>query len=304
MKPEEGDGQKRQQKRRHLSPAALAFWAAAAAARAWSASIREHAACAARTAALSAEDEANGDIKKAIEGCGRVPDAQGRPGAAAMALVTDAMMRAAKSLNAAAEGCGRSSGLYGEAATEAARAHRAFGRVGDAQYAGIMRSMAARARVDARGAAKQAAEAAETAGALLRDAGRLGDCAAKWASSEGGRGKRAVDMRRLALALADTWEDAKRSCLNSSIIAEKAAELERATAIARGMAADVARAAAGEAAAAAEAAAEAAENGSGNGGGQGRDDQEAERAAAAWRRAMAAANRADAEHSEAGKRSA
>lgn len=53
-----------------LSEAAALHRAAAASARGWSAFIREHAACAARSAAWSAEDGANADIKLAVEGCG------------------------------------------------------------------------------------------------------------------------------------------------------------------------------------------------------------------------------------------
>ena len=117
----------------------------------------------------------------------------------------------------------------------------------------------------------------------------LEDCAAAWAACEGGRGKRAVDMRELSRALTDMWEDAKRKRLESAMIAEKAAELERAVARTRRMAASEAQEAAdGAADGAAAAAAE--------GGGGRRGDPGAERAAAAWRRAAAAANRADAEH--------
>ena len=53
-----------------LSEAAALHRAAAASARGWSVFIREHAACAARSAAWSVEDGANADIKLAVEGCG------------------------------------------------------------------------------------------------------------------------------------------------------------------------------------------------------------------------------------------
>ena len=274
------------------SPAAAKYWSAAAAAREWSAFIREHAACAARSAAWTAEDGANEATKRAVTDCGRVPDARGRPGADAMGRVTGAIRRAADAMGAAADGYGRSSELYGEAATEAARSYRAFMRAGDAQYAGVMRQAAMRSRRGRRDAARQAASAAEMAASLRHDAGALEDCAAAWAACEGGRGKRAVDMRDLSRALTDMWEDAKRKRLESAMIAEKAAELERAVARARRIAASEAQEAADEAADGAAAAAAA----TAEGGGGRRGDPDAERAAAAWRRAAAAANRADAEH--------
>ena len=83
--------------------AAAALWAAAAAARARSASMRENAACAARSTAWPAENGANEAAKGAVEDCGRVPDAEGRPGANAMGRVTAALRRAADMMNAAAE---------------------------------------------------------------------------------------------------------------------------------------------------------------------------------------------------------
>ena len=275
---------------RPTSTAAALSWAAAAAARMWAASIREHAACAARSAACTAEDGANEDVRLAIEGCWRVPDAHGRPGADAMGLVTGAMRRAAESMNRAAGGYERSSRLYGAAAAEAARAYRAFRRVGDAGYADILRHAAARSRKGRRDAARHAADALEMAGSLAHNAARMDACAAAWAAGEGGRGKMAVNMRELSLVLADTWEDAKRRRLESYMIAEKAAELERGTAKARRLAASAARMAADESAGA---------DASGNGRGW-TGDPEAERAAAARRRAAAAANRADAEHPLAG----
>ena len=276
------------QEKEQPAAAAAVLWAAAAAARAWSASIRENAACAARSAAWSAENGANEAVMRAAEDCGRVPDAEGRPGADAMGRVTAALRRAADMMNAAAEAHGRSSRLCGEAAAEAARAYRAFRRAGDAESAGIHRSTAARSRRGARDAAGLAAKAAEAAGDHLSYAGRLEACAAEWSSREGGRG-RAIDMRMLSLALSDTREETKHKCLESAMTAKQAAELERATANVRRAAAAAARTTAGEAAMAEAAAAE--EDGDRGGG-----DPNAERAAAAWKRAMAAANRADAAH--------
>ena len=261
-------------------PAAAEYWAAAAAAREWLSSIRLHAAGVLSSAAWSAVAEADEAVMRAAEDGGHVVDEHGWMDAGAMERAGAELKRASSAMVRAAKSFRRSSRLDRAAALEQMRASRASRRAADAEYAGIMRDRAKKSRGRARDAARHAASADKRAGSLLRDAGRVAACASA-AAAEGvqvGTGRR----RELSLARSDMWEDAKRRRLDSAALAGNAAEVER-------LMAGIRRVAASAANLEADVAVKAAERGGGTG------DPGAERAAAAWRRAMAAANRADAE---------
>ena len=265
--------------------AAALSWAAAASAREWLATIRLHAAWTARSAAHSAEVEADEAVLRAAEDGRRVVDAQGMLDVGAVERVAEELRRASDAARRAARSFRRSSRLDGAAASEQARAERAGRRAGAAAHATSMGGMGGEFRKSAEDAARQAADAKKRAAALRRDADRAAanvSMTAMAAAIQGGSGIGADALRGLSLTQADMWEDAKQNRLDSAAAAGKVAEAVVMAARARRLAAAAARTAAG-AAAAAEA-----ENGGGG------DDPKAKRAAAAWRRAMAAANRADA----------
>ena len=261
------------------SPAAAASWAAASVAREWLAAIRLHASCVAHSAACLADVEADEAVMQATADARRALDAQGGVDAAAIERAAAAIVRASDATRRAAKSYRRSSKLEGAAASETMRACRACRRAADEEHAGNLRDRVKMSRKNALDAARQADAADKRADGLMRDADRMAACAAV-AAAAGGSIKEG--LRELSLSMADLWEDAKRNRLDSAAAAGKAAEAERLAVKARRLATSAANMAADDAAAAVAAASD------------GADDPNAERASAAWRRAMAAANRADA----------
>ena len=266
--------------------AASLSWLAAAAARGWAASIRAHAAWRARSAACSADAEANEAARLAVEDGRRVVDENGQINAAAMGRVVESLRLAAGEVRRSAGENGRAALLFEEAAFERVRAYRAFRRAGSAEpVAAAARRTAAALQESARDAARQEARELEGSMLLLGHADRMaraGMLAAAGKRSWGG------DPGALSRSHAAMWEAARRMRQRSAALADIVENAERRAAKVRGLAARAAGAAAEAAGAAAK---------SGGGGG---DDPEAAAAAAERARAAVAARRADAEYPEAG----
>ena len=242
-----------------------------------------HAACAARRAAWSADVEAGDVVMRGAEDGRHAVDAQGRMDAAVLGRVEESQRRAADAVRESARAFCRSAVLFEAAASEQVRAYRACRRAGNAERAAAMRGMAARSQGLARAAARLEAESIRGSGILLGHADSVADMRSAADGNVWGG-----DLDALSRSHADMCEGIKEARQESEARVDNARASERQAAKARRLAAAAARAAA-DAAAAAAAAADAGDNGRGKG------DPEAERAAAAWRKAMAAADRADAE---------
>lgn len=259
--------------------AAATVWEAAANARAWAGSMHAHAACTERRMAWAAKAKADDAMKRMAGAYAHATNTQGKIGADTMRLAADTMRQAASAMETAAEAFGRSSKLAGAAAKDLKRAARAYGRAGDEKNAGMMREWAARSRKDALGSDKRAARTGAEAGLLTRSAGRLAAVVALWSAGEYALGG---DRDAMALSLSNLWEDAKEERMESAATAMRAEEAERLAAAAKRLTATAAEQSAAAAGAACK-----------------RPEPDVQEAAAAWRKAMAAANRAKAATSKA-----
>lgn len=259
------------------STAAETVWAAAASAMAWTAAIHDDAAEAERRRAWAAKYESDNAVKRAAEACVWTIDRQGRADEGAMGQVVKGLRHAAEALERAAEAFERSSELYEAAGDEQRRAARAHERAADPMLGALMDDQASRSYKQAQVAARMASRMNDGARAHMRDAGRLEADAARregmaahwWAG----------DRNALSLVQADVWEDAKEARLGSTAMKGHLEESEQRTTELLNLTASVAKMAAAGAAGAMM---------------RGQGDPDVQRAAEAWREAMAAAKRANA----------
>ena len=259
------------------SGAAAVLWDAAAVAMVWAASIRDHAAWVEVKGAWATMAEAVDAMRAGAEECGRAVDAQGKVDAAALGRAGESMKRAGGIIERAADAFGRSSELCEAAGAGQKRAGEAHARASNVSNGADARRMAARSYKRADSTAKMAAKVRAIAGGLAREAGGM---AAEAASDHEGSGRR---MRRgersgLAAVQADLWEDTRDMRANSAEMLRQSSEAVKVAARIRAVAGMAAERLAGRAAMACR---------------DGAPD--AQEAAAAWRGAVADANRADAE---------
>ena len=257
------------------SMSASETWKAGGDAWLWSASMHGHAAWREYRKACESNVEADDAMGMVAAAGGRVVDAHGMVDAAAMVRVADAMLRASEMFDRVARSFMRSSRLNEAAAADKDRAAALYERAGSARHAALARTRSGKSRKDAAVAARTSAMAKEGAAALAEDAGRMRASAEKLAGS-GKRNKWGGDGAELALAHAVMRNHTKRERVRSAEMLERAVDIERASARVQDMAAAVARRAA-------EATVHR------------RGDPSVQEALAAWRKAMAAANRAEAE---------
>ena len=250
------------------------MWRAAADARMWAAIIREHAASAARVRGWDAKVESDNATKRAAEAGQRIVDAQGRTDSGAMRRNAKELWSASASMKAAAAEFALASGLGEAAGAEMGRAARAYERAGEPEYGRATRGRAERALKHAAIAAKRSGGASRGALALAEGARRVDAVADRW---DAGELELAGEPAALAAIQAEMWEDAKQERTRSTAMAGRAKEAERMAAGMRRMAAEAAERTAPAAAACEDA-------------GPGMRE-----AAAAWRRAMKAANGAAAD---------
>lgn len=249
---------------------AAVVWRAAADARAWAATIVEHTAWTVHTHGWEARNESNKAMGRAAKESRGMVDARNRMSADAMAREARELGSVAEMMKRAAAAFGRSSDLNTAAVAHLRRAARAYRRAGCEQNAeGVDKRIemsseyaetAARLRREADGVANHIGPLAS---ALAAAAARMGEDGREW----GGRPDELASSQSEMLAMA------KKGRKNSAAWVENSRKAAELTAMAREMTEAAAKRSAAAAAAFAK-------------------DPRAEKAAAAWRRAMKAANRA------------
>lgn len=254
--------------------AATVLWKAAADAIVWRASIRDHAARRELKKAWVAMAEAEGELRLAAEACGRAVDAQGRRDSKARGRAMAATRVAADMLLLAVKALARSSRLYRKAGAGLKRASRAYGRAAEPKHAAGMRERAARAHAHGRVSAGIAANVRRHARKLVRSADRVDAGEAELPLAGGADMLSSVDadMRVSAGRAGGAESNGTGADLEEAVRA--AYEVQK-------VCAEAAKLSAAEAARAV--------SDCGDGGGP-----DVKKAEAAWRKAVAAANRADA----------
>ena len=255
--------------------AVAAAWKAAGDAWMWAASIRGHAAWGEHRKAWEAKAEADDSLGLVAAAGARVVDVHGKVDTAAMNRAADAMRRASATFARAAEAFRRSSALNKRAAADEDMAAASYGRAGDYERAETSKDRAERMRGLAADESKTADVADEGTAALARDAGTMHSSAAKW--GEGGQRWKG-DKAALDEAHRVMHNDARHERMRSAAMLERAAGSEQAAARVQKLAAAAARSMAEESTASLQ-----------------RGDPGAQDALAELRRAMAAANAAEAE---------
>lgn len=258
------------------STAAAAVWKAAGDAWVWAASIHGQAAWASHRKAWEAKAEADDSLGLVAAAGARVVDAHGMVDTAAMSRSAEAMRRASATFVRAAGAFRRSSGLNERVAADEDAAAESYGRAGDHGRAETAKDRAEKTRRLAAGESRTAGVAEEGAAALARDADSMDKSAAKWGA--GGQ-KWAGDKAALDEAHRVMRDDARHERMRSAAMLERAAESVQASARVRELAAAVARSMAESSTASLDH----------------RGDSGAQDALAEWRRAVAAANAAEAE---------
>lgn len=254
---------------------ANALWAAAGDARAWKAAMHDHAAWKERRKAWAIKAEADESMRRASKACRRAAKAPDRMDAAAAWRVSARISRAADAFR-------RSSRLSRAAGVELLRASKAYMRAG-----GLRRAVAASKRaprsydhaIDASGLAICALDGTE---ALLRDSVKMARGSTRLAEGAAGSSEEGGVRDGIRGALSSARENLRGDSGWARTLSEASKEdlgkAERRTVKARRLAADASeRSAAGAAAAA----------------GRGLDDPGVQRAAAAWNKARAAADKGD-----------
>ena len=230
-----------------------------------------------RRKAWAAKYESDTAVKRAAEACTWTIDRQGRADEDAMGQVVEGLRHAAVVLERAAAAFERSSDHYKAAGDEQRRAARAHERATDPKLGELMDDQAVRSYKQAQAAARLALRMNARTRERMRDADRLeADVARRAGTAAHGR---AGDLNALSLVQADVWEDAKAARLDSTAMRGHLEEGEQRTT-------DLLKLTAATAKMAAVGAAEAVMRGQG--------DPDVQRAAEAWREAMAAAKRANA----------
>ena len=252
---------------------AAVLWEAAADAMSWTAAMRAHDSLAECRKGWAARVEFGDAMKGAAEKCGRIVDGRGMVDTASIGLAGDAMRRAADPLVRASRAFARSSRLDKAAGAELDRASRAYGRAEDPEYAAAVAERAARSRDHALSSAGMAKTSLDRAESLVRDAAKLAAAAAAKQPPPGPA--RRSDLTEMSSLQADMWEGAKQDRLESAVALGRMDEAVQATARIRQLTARAAEMSAARAAAAAA---------------RGRGSPDVERAAAAWRRAVAKAH--------------
>lgn len=256
------------------SAAAALLWEAAADAMAWTAAIHDHGAWVETRRAWAARAESDDTMKQAAEACRRVADARGTIGVSSFREVGDAMGRAADLQARASKAFARSSKIQGASWVEQRRASRAYRRAGDAAYSATVSERAALSREDSRASSRHAASALGMSESLALYAGKMAAGASGCASPEIAW---PAERTELSLIQANMWESARQASAESAAILRRMDKTQPAVMRLRRL---TARAAEMSAAKATEAA-------------RGQDGPGVQRAAAAWRRAVARAHRAE-----------
>lgn len=252
---------------------AAVLWEAAADAMSWTAAIRDHESLTEYLKGLAARVEFGDAMKGAAEKCGRAVDGQGTIDTASIGRAGDAMMRAADQLVRASKAFARSSRLGKVAAAEMHRASKAYGRAGDSEYAATVAERASNPRDRALSSAGMAKISLGKAQSLVRNAARLATAAASGRPPP--RPVRRSDLTELSSVQVDMWENAKQERLESVAMLGRMDDGMQAAARIRQITARAAEMSAARAAAAAA---------------RGRGRPDVEKAAAAWRRAVAKAH--------------
>ena len=223
-----------------------------------------------------ASGKAESAIKRAAEESRRVTRAHDRVDVGSMERAAEAAKLAADAMGRAAEAFERSSRHARAASAEMRRAALAYERAGDQKNARMMRTWMEKSREQAQATDRWAVRSGNDARALGQRRDTLAETVSMWSEIEC---RQDGDRGPLDLTQSDMWEDAKEERTESAANARIARKSARTSARAANLTAALAEKSA--AAAAAAAAREPAGPG-------------AQEAAAAWRRAMAAANRMDA----------
>ena len=265
----------------HSTPASD-VWNAAGDAWTWAASIRENAAWTEYRRGCEANADADDALGLVSAAGGRVVDGDGMVDVAAMRRAADAMGKASASFKAVSGAFGRSARLCEEAAADEDRAAAMYDRGGSAKHAARSRDRAAKSRRHAENAARVSRDSGNGERALAEDSAKMSAAAVKWAADKGRRWR--GDRAELAGAYRTMQRDSLRERVRSAEMLAHAADTERLSKRVRDMAADAARHMA-------EIAADGSDGSPG-----------VQEAMSAWRVAVAAANRAEAEH--AGRRMA
>ena len=248
-------------------------WRAAADARMWAASMRLQAMSRAHRQGWAAKAESEDAMGRAARDASRASDPREAAGGAGEAVdgSLNAIRHAAAAMRRAEDAFRRSSESSRAAASEQKKAAIAYGRAAEGTYKRLASGLVARSRKQAKGTAKLADDMGLGAGLFERQADRWTGALAMWKAEGCKRGS--GDPVKLEPALASLFEDAGRECARSMDAARDSADDEKSTAeIRSSMAAEAERSAAAAA--------------------RVRDRPGAQDAAAAWRDAMAAADRA------------
>ena len=240
----------------------------------WTAAMRGHDAWAARRKGWAAKAEADDGAGRVAEECARAVDGQGVMNIASIRRVEEEMRRAADPLVRASRALARSSRLHEAAESDLLRSSKAHRRAGNRDYAATVAERAANSRDHAQELAGLAAGMLAEAESLRSDAARLAGAAAGEPPGLAWQADRAA----LSSSQSEMAEDSRRARAKSAKMLAEAEETVRAAEMLRQLTAGAAKE---SAAGAAEAAA------------RGRGVPGVERAAAAWRRAVARAHAVD-----------
>ena len=251
---------------------AAAVWEAAGDAMAWAASMHDHSAWTERSMGWAARAEAHDAVGRAAEGLGRAIDGQGRVDADAMGQMAGMLRHAADAWGRAADAFVRTRKLSEAGAKKEWRAARAYMRAANQEYRVGALERTIHLYNYALAAAELATGAFRGSIALLKDAAKVADGADRW-SAAGYTWD--IECDAPSSLKAGAREDARRAGARSAAMGGRAKRTARLVAEMQKMA----EAAARRSAARAEAA-------------HMQADLDVQKAAAAWKRAMAAGNTA------------
>lgn len=256
---------------RDAAAPAAAVWRSAADARMWAAAIYARAMSKANRQGWAAKAESEDAVRRAAEAAGQAVDPRKGVDAVAMGRALDAIRQGASAMRRASVAFRRSSRLSRAAAAEHSEAAAAYGHAADGMHGQLASGLAEKTSTNSRGSAMLSRRMRLGARLLGEQADRWAAGASRWREDGYGIG---ADMGAMEPMLAGMMDEAGRECAESMEQARRAVDDERMTAdLRRNMAAEAERSAA---AAARE-----------------RGLPEAQEAAEAWRRAMAAAGRAE-----------
>ena len=250
--------------------AAAEVWKAAGDAWAWAATIREHTAWSASEQGWSAKAESDDALRRVAESASEPSAAHGAPGAEELGRAATAMRRVVVRMGLASRLFDRSSRFNGAAARHLRRATKAYERAGAKGPAKDVKARLKMAGEYIETAAKQSAEVDRMAKSFAPFADVLAMAAAAPADAGRGAAPDVASMRSELLAVAG------RDRKTSTDMTGRAGKAVQLTAMARELTGAAAKESADDTARA-------------------RAKPGAKKAAAAWKRAMAAADRAAAD---------